>query len=176
MIGLMMSLSRKCLSIQSSFAPLLCLLSVVANCTVIGLSVYFFNTFIVAELNCKVAYAALAAIASMNSTMLAFAVFQAQKFERCERRNLKLEKQRLKSIASEKQDLLDLLDVPPKSKPFYHSLIALNVHQYMTEQIAIIDPSVDMSFIKRNRIVRLQNPYVVSQIKKSKKSLPEVCV
>ena len=55
-----------------------------------------------------------------------------------------------------------------EEKGYYHSLIALNVHHYLTEQIAIIDPTCDLSFLKSNKIMRQKTPSAISKIKKEK--------
>ncbi|CBY42110.1 unnamed protein product, partial [Oikopleura dioica] len=54
-----------------------------------------------------------------------------------------------------------------KSHAYYHSLIALNIHQYLKEQVAMIDPNADLDFLKHNRIMRIKNPSVIQSIKKS---------
>ena len=92
LIGLFLVYKNDLMSTQSVCAPLLCLVSVVCNCTIIGLAVYFFNTFVRGALWAKVLFAVLAAITALNSTFLAFSIFQAQKIRRFEDREEKLEK------------------------------------------------------------------------------------
>ena len=92
LIGLFLVYKNDLMSTQSVCAPLLCLVSVVCNCTIIGLAVYFFNTFVRGGLWAKVLFAVLAAITALNSTFLAFSIFQAQKIRRFEDREEKLEK------------------------------------------------------------------------------------
>ena len=76
--------------------------------------------------------------------------------------------------------------LPKESK--FHSLIALNIHTYATEQIAFLDPAFDprlvpieapraqisikyFSLIKRNKIMRLRNPSISSAMRAKRKLL-----
>ena len=171
-----MSLYQKCFSLETTFAPMLCLMSVLCNCTVIGLSVFFFNSFIVALLSIKIAFAVLAAFASANSAFLAFSIFQGQKMQRHEDRleHRDLEEKKIDPDSS-KEDQIVSVRKGRKSHQFYHSLIALNIHQYLTEQVAFVDPDLDLSFISKNKIMRIRNPSVISHIKKGK-AMKLICV
>jgi len=164
-----MGLYKKLFSLDTTFCPMLCLMSVLTNCTIIGLSVYFFNNFIPTILPIKITFAFLAAISSIISALLAFSIFQAQKFERMERSE-KVGKDRKDS----REEIVEITHVE-KDAQFYHSLIALNVHQYLSEQVAFIDPTIDLTFIKKNKIMRIRNPSLVSHLKKGK-SMKLICV
>jgi hypothetical protein len=122
----------------------------------------------------KILFATFASLASIISAALAFTIFQAQKFERNSSFSDLAE-----SDINEYEDQRTEKPIPVRAqkdgKKFYHSLIALNVHQYLQEQVAFLDPSADLSFICRNKIMRIRNPSVINQIKK-KRAFDILCV
>ena len=170
LLGISMTLYKKLFSFETTFCPMLCLMSVLCNCTIIGLSVYFFNNFILTILPIKIAFAICAAISSAISALLAFSIFQAQKFQRIEK-NRKSEK--VENSGKRRDEVLVIGD--QENSGFYHSLIALNVHQYLSEQVAFIAPTIDLTFIKTKKIMRIRNPSVISHLKKGK-AMKLICV
>ncbi|CAG5087146.1 Oidioi.mRNA.OKI2018_I69.PAR.g11467.t1.cds [Oikopleura dioica] len=159
-IGFVMFTFERLFTLDSVVAPLLSLLSVVCNCISVGMSVYFFNTFVVGTVSTKAAYASFTSVGCFTSAALGYCIFTAQKLIRWKKARLSQSLSGTSSLSRSKRG----------DHPYYHSLIALNIHQYLKEQVAMIDPNADLSFLQRNRIMRIKNPSVVKSIKKKSES------
>ena len=159
-IGFVMFTFERLFTLDSVVAPLLSLLSVVCNCISVGMSVYFFNTFVVGTVSTKgktllkcpksyhilAAYASFTSVGCFTSAALGYCIFTAQKLIRWKKARLSQSLSGTSSLSRSKRG----------DHPYYHSLIALNIHQYLKEQVAMIDPNADLSFLQVIRALAFQ--------------------